>query len=79
MGLQIFPESKILRFHCPCDGSRMLSALKLLGESELQDMIDKCEPAEAICHFCGERYEAKCDLLTHLLAELKLDNANRGA
>lgn len=77
MGLQIFPESQLLRFHCPCDRDRMLSALKLLGEEELQDMIDKQEPAEAICHFCGERYEADCDRLTDLLAELKLENANR--
>lgn len=77
MGLKIFPESQLLRFHCPCDRDRMLSALKLLGEEELQDMIDKQEPAEAICHFCGERYEADCDHLTDLLAELKLENANR--
>ncbi|MBT9312570.1 Hsp33 family molecular chaperone HslO [Leptothoe kymatousa] len=77
MGLQIFPESQLLRFHCSCDGDRMLSALKLLGEDELQDMINKQEPAEAICHFCGDRYEAKCDRLADLLAELKLENANR--
>ncbi|MEM7795540.1 MAG: Hsp33 family molecular chaperone HslO [Cyanobacteria bacterium P01_C01_bin.118] len=77
MGLQVFPESQLLRFHCPCDGDRMMSALKLLGEAELQDMIDKSEPAEAICHFCGDRYEAQCDRLTDLLAELRLENANR--
>ncbi len=77
MGLQIFPESKLLRFHCPCDGNRMLSALKLLGEEELQDMIDKREPAEAICHFCGDIYKTECDRLTELLAELKMENANR--
>ncbi|EKV02226.1 disulfide bond chaperone [Leptolyngbya sp. PCC 7375] len=77
MGLAIFPESQLLRFHCPCNGQRMLSALKLLGEDELQDMIDKSEPAEAICHFCGDTYEAQCDRLTDLLAELRLENANR--
>lgn len=77
MGLQIFSESQLLRFHCPCNGSRMLSALKLLGEDELQDMIDKREPAEAICHFCGSKYEAECDRLTDLLAELRTENANR--
>ncbi|ESA37210.1 33 kda chaperonin [Leptolyngbya sp. Heron Island J] len=77
MGLEIFPESQLLRFHCPCDGNRMLSALKLLGEDELQDMINKREPAEAICHFCGDKYEAECDRLTDLLTELKMENANR--
>lgn len=77
MGLHIFPESQLLRFHCPCDGQRMLSALKLLGEDELQDMINKQEPAEATCHFCGDIYEAGCDRLTDLLSELRLENANR--
>ena len=77
MGLQIFPESQLLRFHCPCDGQRMLSALKLLGEDELQDMIDKCEPAEAICHFCGDTYQAECDRLSDLLAELKTEKINQ--
>ncbi|MEM9264852.1 MAG: Hsp33 family molecular chaperone HslO [Cyanobacteria bacterium P01_F01_bin.13] len=77
MGLHIFQERQLLRFHCHCDGQRMLSALKLLGEDELQDMIDKREPAEAVCHFCGDRYEAECDILTDLLSELKLENINR--
>lgn len=77
MGLQIFPESQLLRFHCPCDGQRMLSALKLLGEEELQDMINKREPAEAVCHFCGEEYAAGCDRLSDLLSELRMENATR--
>ena len=77
MGLEIFPESQLLRFNCPCDGQRMLSALKLLGEDELQDMINKSEPAEAICHFCGDRYEAECDRLSDLLSELRMEKANR--
>ena len=77
MGLQIFPESKLLRFHCACNGERMLSALKLLGEDELQDMIDKSEPAEAVCHFCGDKYEAECDRLSDLLSELRLEKANQ--
>lgn len=77
MGLQIFPESKLLRFHCPCDGQRMLSALKLMGEEELQDMINKHEPAEAVCHFCGNTYRADCEQLTELLSELKMENLGR--
>ena len=77
MGLQLFPESQLLRFHCPCDGERMLSALKLLGEDDLQDMIDKGEPAEATCHFCGDTYRAECDRLADILGELRQEKANR--
>ena len=29
----------------------MLGALKMLGEAELQDMIEKDDGAEATCHF----------------------------
>ncbi|MEO1182509.1 MAG: Hsp33 family molecular chaperone HslO, partial [Cyanobacteria bacterium J06636_28] len=62
---------------CPCDGQRMLSALKLLGEDELQDMIHKREPAEAVCHFCGNIYRADCEQLTELLSELRTENLGR--
>ena len=35
MGLNIFPESQMLRFHCGCSFDRVLGALKILGEAEL--------------------------------------------
>lgn len=77
MGLHIFPETQLLRFHCPCSQQRMLGALKLLGEDELQDMIEKEEPAEAVCHFCGATYRAESSSLGALLAELKLEKSAR--
>ncbi|MCY7323512.1 MAG: Hsp33 family molecular chaperone HslO [Phormidesmis sp. CAN_BIN36] len=73
LGLEILPETQMVRFHCGCSFDRVLGALKLLGEAELQDMIEKDEGAEAICHFCGEVYKADRNQLTQLIGELKTD------
>ena len=66
MGLVIFPERQMLRFHCGCSFDRVLGALKILGEAELQDMIIKDDGAEATCDFCGNVYQASSDQLARL-------------
>jgi molecular chaperone Hsp33 len=79
MDLTILPESQLVRFHCPCSFDRMLGALKMLGEDELQDMIEKDNGAEATCHFCNEIYHTNSDHLAQLIADLQQDRqeANR--
>lgn len=74
MGLNILPERQLVRFHCGCSHQRMLGALKLLGEDELLDMIEKDDGAEAICHFCGEVYTASTDQLTELIGTLQAES-----
>ncbi|CBN57713.1 Hsp33 family molecular chaperone HslO [Kamptonema animale CS-326] len=71
MGLEILPEVQMLRFHCGCSFDRVLGALKMLGEAELQDMIEKDDGAEATCHFCGEVYKASSDHLAELIDDLQ--------
>ncbi|MBD2042460.1 Hsp33 family molecular chaperone HslO [Microcoleus sp. FACHB-672] len=71
MGLQILPEIQMVRFHCSCSPDRFLGALKILGEAELLDMIEKDDGAEATCHFCGEVYQASRDELAQLIGDLK--------
>ncbi|MGB3496120.1 MAG: Hsp33 family molecular chaperone HslO [Elainellaceae cyanobacterium] len=73
MGLTIFPETQMLRFNCGCTFDRMLGALKILGEDELQDMIEKDDGAEATCHFCNEVYHADSNDLEQLIMELRSD------
>ncbi len=75
MGLHIFPESQILRFNCGCSFDRMLGALKIFGETELQDMIAKDNGAEAKCEFCGEVYQASSDQLAQLIADLQAESS----
>ncbi|MBE9207905.1 Hsp33 family molecular chaperone HslO [Nostoc sp. LEGE 06077] len=75
MGLSIFPETQMLRFHCGCSFDRVLGALKMLGEAELQDMIVKDNGAEAICDFCGRVYEANSDQLAQLIVDLQAESS----
>ncbi len=75
MGLHIFPESQMLRFNCGCSFDRMLGALKIFGETELQDMIAKDDGAEAKCEFCGEVYQATSDQLAQLIADLQAESS----
>jgi molecular chaperone Hsp33 len=74
MGLVILPEIQMLRFHCACSFDRVLGALKMLGEAELQDMIEKDHGAEATCHFCGEVYQASSDELAQLIEDLRTES-----
>ena len=74
LGLSILPESQIVRFDCRCSFNRVLGAIKMLGEAELQDMIEKDEGAEATCQFCGEIYQASKDELAQLINDLKAES-----
>ncbi|OLP15581.1 Hsp33 family molecular chaperone [Leptolyngbya sp. 'hensonii'] len=73
MGLQILPEVQMVQFHCSCSPNRMLGALKMLGEVELQDMIEKDGGAEATCHFCNQVYRASVDELAQLIMDLQAE------
>ncbi|MEH2125633.1 Hsp33 family molecular chaperone HslO [Nostoc sp.] len=75
MGLEIFSERQMLRFHCGCSFDRVLGALKILGEAELQDMIIKDDGAEATCDFCGNVYQASSDQLAQLISDLQAESA----
>ena len=74
MGLVIFPETQILRFNCKCSFERVLGALKMLGEAELQDMIIKDDGAEATCDFCGTVYQANKEHLSQLIVDLQAES-----
>ncbi|MEH2070931.1 MAG: Hsp33 family molecular chaperone HslO [Nostoc sp.] len=78
MGLVIFPERQMLRFHCGCSFDRALGALKILGEAELQDMIIKDDGAEATCDFCGNVYHASSERLAQLIADLQAESTISG-
>ncbi|MBW4549156.1 MAG: Hsp33 family molecular chaperone HslO [Symplocastrum torsivum CPER-KK1] len=74
MDLVMLPEVQMVRFHCGCSFDRVLGALKMLGEAELQDMIEKDNGAEATCHFCGDVYQASSDELAQLIEDLRTES-----
>lgn len=73
MGLEILPEVQMVRFHCGCSHQRVLGALKLFSQAELEDMIEKDKGAEATCDFCGTIYQASENELIDLLAEMRAE------
>lgn len=75
LGLSILPEVQMVRFDCRCSFNRVLGALKMLGEAELQDMIEKDEGAEATCQFCGEVYQATKEELFQLIEDLRAESS----
>jgi molecular chaperone Hsp33 len=72
LNLRLLPETQKLRFYCPCSFKRVLGALKMLGQAELQDMIEKDGGAEVTCDFCGEVYRVDASQLAQLIGELEL-------
>jgi molecular chaperone Hsp33 len=76
VGLEILPETQLVRFHCGCSHDRVLRALKLFGVAELQDMIEHDHGAEATCEFCGKRYQTSSDQLNQLIGELLADSSS---
>ncbi|MEM8640824.1 MAG: Hsp33 family molecular chaperone HslO [Cyanobacteria bacterium P01_G01_bin.54] len=75
LGLNIAPEVQMVRYHCGCTFDRMLGALKMLGQEELQDMIDTDGGAEATCHFCNTVYRADRAHLNRLIMELEAESS----
>jgi molecular chaperone Hsp33 len=49
-------ESMEVKFQCRCSKERLANALISLGREEIQNMIEEDGQAEAICHFCNNKY-----------------------
>ncbi|MGJ9460208.1 Hsp33 family molecular chaperone HslO [Oceanobacillus sp. CF4.6] len=49
-------EAMPIEFRCKCSKERLANAIVGLGNEEIQSMIDEDYGAEAICHFCNEKY-----------------------
>ncbi|MEX0269207.1 Hsp33 family molecular chaperone HslO [Leptolyngbyaceae cyanobacterium UHCC 1019] len=73
MGLVILPEVQLVRFHCGCSHERVLNALKLFSQAELEEMIHDDQGAEATCEFCSTVYHASEGELTKLLSDFQKD------
>ena len=45
-----------VNYCCNCSKERVVRAISLMAEKDLQDMIDDGKPAEVKCHFCNKAY-----------------------
>jgi molecular chaperone Hsp33 len=59
-----------IKYFCPCSKERVIAALEVLGEADLQDMIDKKEKPEIICQMCGKPYHFEVDEVVEIRERL---------
>ena len=52
-----FLEKDPLKYECNCSKERFAAALASISKKELQEMIIKDHQAEAVCRFCGKKYQ----------------------
>ena len=58
--------AQAVKFACSCSMERVLNALKLVGEAELQSLIEEQGKIETQCEFCGKAYEVSAASFTEL-------------
>ncbi|MGT9231094.1 Hsp33 family molecular chaperone HslO, partial [Enterococcus faecalis] len=63
-------ETSPVQFECNCSHEKFLNAIKGLGEAEISDMIKEDHGAEAVCHFCGNKYNYSESELNQLLESM---------
>ncbi|WP_251954024.1 Hsp33 family molecular chaperone HslO [Levilactobacillus brevis] len=56
-------------FKCDCSKDRFAQSLASIQPAALQEMIDEDHGAEAVCHFCGTKYQFSEDDLRAILTE----------
>lgn len=56
-------DTNPIQFNCTCSRERMESAIIGLGKEEIRQMIEEDGGAEAVCHFCGEKYHFSAEQL----------------
>ncbi len=70
LDLKFLPGTQAVKFKCQCDVARVKRALRMLGQAELIDMIQKDDGAEATCHFCGNVYRISGSELKDIVEEM---------
>ena len=63
-------------YHCDCSRERFLGVLTSLPTDQLQEMADEDHGAEAVCHFCGKKYQFTEDELRKIM-KVKKQNGKK--
>ena len=63
-------------YHCDCSRERFLGVLTSLPTDQLQEIADEDHGAEAVCHFCGKKYQFTEDELRKII-KVKKQNGKK--
>lgn len=64
-------EKRPLTYQCRCSRERVERALIALGPEEIEKLIEKGEPVEISCDFCGEKYIFGVEELQEILKQIE--------
>ncbi|GEO74871.1 Hsp33-like chaperonin [Levilactobacillus namurensis DSM 19117] len=56
-------------FKCDCSKDRFAKALASVSKDAIKEMIEQDHGAEAVCHFCGEKYQFSEDDLRQIMTQ----------
>lgn len=65
--IKIIEESITPIYECNCSKEKIEKSLIAMGKSELQDIINKQDNIETVCHFCNKKYNFSKEELKVLL------------
>lgn len=60
-------EERPLSVNCPCTVDRVKRSLSLIGNTELQDMVNEGKDVEIMCDFCSEKYIFNASMIRNLM------------
>ncbi len=65
--VRVLPAQRV-QFFCPCSEERVLNALRLMGEEEIDSLIAERGSVEARCQFCNHLYQFGASAMKALFA-----------
>lgn len=68
LGLTVLDEREP-HFQCRCSAKRARRIIASIGRAEIEDMLEKDNGAELVCHYCNEAYKISGDELRAMLLE----------
>lgn len=67
-------ETLPVQFYCDCSKEKFSRAIIAVGKDEINAMIEEDHGAEAVCHFCGNKYQYSEEELVELRDEATKKN-----
>lgn len=58
-------------FYCECSKEKFGAIIMTLGVKEIEEMIEEDHGAEAVCHFCGNKYHFDEEELQSIIKEIQ--------
>ncbi len=72
-------DQRVPRFECSCSQEKVGGMLKMLGQAEVQSILDEQERIQVNCEFCRTPYVFEADAAMALFAEPEAQQADAGA